>query len=276
MELAPKRDTPKALELVGVAAYDGPIARFNKWNKGRLVTFERIADYWQVAKGQYAPSSLNVIKFALKKAVGASIHTDSVSFQQQLDRAFKSLKAPRIRRGITSKDYLTEKEARIFLSQAPVKVALFAKFLLVTGLRVTAAIEIKLKDCRKVKGKMIEISTVGKGDKAHKVSISQKFFSEIEETFGSSKFLFTNNRRNKYSRRYWWKAFNTYGERILGIDNLHPHSFRHSSAMLLKARGQSVKAIASQLNHASTAITADYYLSDSVSNETILTLEGIA
>lgn len=47
---------------------------------------------------------------------------------------------------------------------------------------------------------------------------------------------------------------------LIGVDSLHPHDFRHSSATLLKNAGMPLEDISTLLNHESTETTVKHYL----------------
>ena len=48
--------------------------------------------------------------------------------------------------------------------------------------------------------------------------------------------------------------------RLINIDVLHPHDFRHSGATLLKNSGMPLEDVSSLLNHSSTDVTSKYYI----------------
>lgn len=47
---------------------------------------------------------------------------------------------------------------------------------------------------------------------------------------------------------------------FIGVESLHPHDFRHSSATLLKNAGMPLEDISTLLNHESTETTVKHYL----------------
>lgn len=58
--------------------------------------------------------------------------------------------------------------------------------------------------------------------------------------------------------------------RLIGIDCLHCHDFRHSSATLLKNSGMPLEDISALLNHGSTDVTRKYYVKEDSSRLTKL------
>jgi len=48
--------------------------------------------------------------------------------------------------------------------------------------------------------------------------------------------------------------------RLINIDNLHPHMFRHGLALYLLSQGVPIEVISARLGHSNTSITRDIYL----------------
>lgn len=61
------------------------------------------------------------------------------------------------------------------------------------------------------------------------------------------------------------KTLNDWCKRIgkmINVESLHPHDFRHSGATLLKNRGASLEQVSKMLNHAGTDVTSKFYIKE--------------
>lgn len=58
--------------------------------------------------------------------------------------------------------------------------------------------------------------------------------------------------------------------KMIGIDSLHPHDWRHSGATLLKNAGMQLEDVSALLNHSGTDVTKKYYIKEDRSRITKL------
>ena len=50
--------------------------------------------------------------------------------------------------------------------------------------------------------------------------------------------------------------------KMIGVETLHPHDWRHSGASALKNAGMALEDVSALLNHASTDVTKKFYIKE--------------
>ena len=257
------------LVFVGQRTYDGNIARFNRWNKGQTVNAERITEFFDylVAEKNLKPVTLMNYRFSIKAALKAEL-TD-VRQLMAIDAFFKKMKHVKKDSKIYEENTLSQKEFEKLKKVCPSKTALIVTVLYYSGMRISEALGIRLKDCE-LGERYVRISILGKGSKMRRVFIERSVFDEILKTFSSKEFLFqapSQKQSKAYGREHIARQIRKYAVQALPDTRIHPHTFRHSFATRhIKAKG-SVKAVANYLGHANTSTTEQMYFHDQMSME---------
>ncbi len=133
------------------------------------------------------------------------------------------------------------------------------------GLRVTELISIKQRDI--IKDAEI-IRVTGKGSKERIVPIGHsalewigKYQSDVRPLFlkgkETSDILFLNQRGKGLTRMGIWKLLKKYASSV-GLENAHPHIFRHSFATHLLEGGADLRAVQEMLGHSDISTTQIY------------------
>jgi integrase/recombinase XerD len=133
------------------------------------------------------------------------------------------------------------------------------------GLRVSELINIRQRDI--IRDAEI-IRVVGKGSKERIVPIGQsaldwikKYQSEVRPLFLKGKetddILFLNQRGKGLTRMGIWKLLKKYATSV-GLENAHPHIFRHSFATHLLEGGADLRAVQEMLGHSDISTTQIY------------------
>ena len=256
----------QALSLVGQKTYDGNIARFNQWNKGQTINAERITKFFDYLTSQkLKPVTLMNYRFSIKTALKAEL-TD-VRQLMAIDTFFKKMKLVKKDHKIYEEDIISKEEFEKLNTVCPPKLALIITVLYYSGMRISEALGIRLKDCEIGEGH-VRASILGKGSKMRRVFIARPVFDEIVKIFNSKEFLFQSLSKKEskaYGREHVARQIRKYATQALPDTRIHPHTFRHSFATRhIKAKG-SVKAVANYLGHASTSTTEQMYLHDQMS-----------
>lgn len=133
------------------------------------------------------------------------------------------------------------------------------ELLYATGIRVSEAVNIKIKD---VNDSFVKI--YGKGKKERLVPIGKKALEAIDNYLLkfrkelSCDFLFINNRGKKVSRITIWKRIKEYALKANIHKNISPHTLRHSFATRLLENGADIRIIQDMLGHEDISTTDRY------------------
>lgn len=256
------------LPLTDIESYNHAIRAFN--NSGLSLD-----DYVQhIHSAGYKPATINHKINALKKSLFlyAERHgKDSTALKYQITDFFKRAdnRPVKIDAAVTLDDCLTLDELNE-LRALPVKTALIIDALFQTAARVSELIHIKLDDCTQGKqGVKVQI-THGKGGKSRTVYLSSTLYAEIVRTFKGKVYLFETSTGRQIDRQNIHKQIRNAG-RAIGIENLHPHTLRHTWATLnLDKLG--IYKTSHYLGHADIATTARFYLHNKPTESEILNL----
>lgn len=134
------------------------------------------------------------------------------------------------------------------------------------GLRVSELTALDLDDIRFEEG---YLSVIGKGDKQRIVPISGMAQSALEEYLSGARPSFTKpyakptpavflNARGGRLSRQSVHAIVARAGRLIGVNDLHPHTLRHSFATHMLEGGADLRAIQDMLGHADIATTQIY------------------
>ena len=115
----------------------------------------------------------------------------------------------------------------------------------------------------------MEIEIIGKGRRARRVQISADLFARIKSTFASKQYLFETRTGSSLNRSNVFRMVKSAGE-LIGVENLHPHTLRHSWATH-NIDGLGVYKVSRYLGHSDTAVTSRYYLHSTPNGDEIET-----
>ena len=197
---------------------------------------------------------------------------DSTALKNQIRDFLKSpdVRPVKIDPAITSDDCLTVDELAELKTISDHRTSLIIDALYQTAARVSELINIKSSDCTPGKqGVKIQI-TNGKGGKCRTVYLSTALYSAIVKTFNGKKFLFETTTGHRLDRTNLHKQIKRAG-RAIGIDNLHPHTLRHTWATANLDR-LGIYKTSHYLGHADIATTARFYLHNKPTEGEILNL----
>jgi len=140
---------------------------------------------------------------------------------------------------------------------------LVARLLIVTGLRVSEAMSIKVAD---VTGCATKIRVWGKGNRERTVYVTNErlhmdlrhYWEKRRDEVGMGAWLFQNSRGNKLTSQAFRKRLRTLSKNLNIEPHMTPHRFRHSAATLLIEEGVDIRLVQRLLGHASIATTELY------------------
>lgn len=151
------------------------------------------------------------------------------------------------------------------------------EFLYATGARVSEAIGLNLSDLKFDEGEIQTIRLFGKGRKERIVPIGKLAKHELEQYLVTIRpalsekssirhdALFLNSRGGRLSRQSAWKIV-CESATLAGIEEISPHSLRHSFATHLLDGGADIRIVQELLGHSSVSTTQIY---------TMITIEKI-
>jgi len=170
-------------------------------------------------------------------------------------------------------DYLDEKEVEQLLD-APeveepgpeVRDRALLESLYGAGLRVSEAAGLKSENIDWERG---ELRVTGKGDKQRLVPLGRqalkwlrKYFREVRKDWdprGTVNEVFINADGDPVSRQQIWQIVKKYAARA-GLNDVSPHTLRHSFATHMLARGADLRSLQKMLGHSDLRTTADIYV----------------
>jgi len=225
-----------------------------------------LTDYLQECQARgYADSTLARRRSSLNRLFRHLVRRGEIE-----QNPVEKLDAPRLRRG--HPDYLNEQEVRRLLDVPDVdtKVGLRNRALLEVlygaGLRVSELVKLRGDHVDWERG---EIRVTGKGDKQRVVPLGReglhwmrRYDREVRDDFDSEAgcaYVFVTRRGGPLTRRLVWKVVRD-ASRVAGLNDVSPHTLRHSFATHLMNRGADLRSIQEMLGHADVGTTADFYL----------------
>lgn len=294
-EIAVSADRSRVFELkpVGILTLDSHIKNFNRWarlynkdenGKPSEITALTIKDFFEHLlrdKNKYGrknrASTLQGYKSAIKKSVGKTFKMtteEKVAFEL----FFKKIKLPKIAKNIKSID---EDELKELIEKSEERTSLILRFLVMTGLRISEMINIKVSDVILSSDKSTyEIYVVGKGNKEGYVrGISLDLIYEVQRVFKGTEYLFerekmpkrpNQNKSNpmKYTRRQMYVLIEKAGLEVLG-KRINPHMTRHTCGRILMDKLKDVNKVQDMLRHSSVRTTIENYLNTKITSRDV-------
>lgn len=156
----------------------------------------------------------------------------------------------------------------------PSKYSLILTVLLQSGLRVSEALSLDLRKSKQRADK-VEFKVRGKGSKERSVSICAPDVEACKNLFGSTDWLFVNERTHEpYDRRSIWRVFNDTSTRVLGF-KFWPHQARHLFITRMRELDYSMEQLSTYCGHSSISVTIDQYADRSISSADIPSLQTL-
>jgi len=140
------------------------------------------------------------------------------------------------------------------------------ELLYATGMRVSELVALNLRDLNM---ESESVRCVGKGGRERILPISGSATTALEEYLDIARVqlargaaqkteaLFLNHRGKRLTRQGFWLILKGYAE-ALGIDDLTPHTLRHSFAAHMIGGGADIRSVQALLGHASLSTTQIY------------------
>jgi integrase/recombinase XerD len=176
--------------------------------------------------------------------------------QYAMTEEFKKIKRIKTSQHITRDEYLTQEQIyKIMEFTRNKRYHLIIEFLFQTGCRISEMIDIEMKDI--ILNGTAKIRVVGKGNKERVVYAKKDLVEDITRHFKSTKYLFQTKNETKLNRIRISTDVKKIGKKA-GY-TISPHTFRHSCAMHLKAKGKSADYIQKYLGHSKVSITMEHY-----------------
>lgn len=235
-------------EARGLPAADP--ATVSTWMKARLT--------------DHSPASLVPMLAAVKKALrGAAHELTSAREASAFSEALRTIKAPKQATGKVRRSFiLTPQEERAALERMTVRDKALFRFLMATGCRISEALAVKLADCE-LDGNMVRVPVFGKGAKAREVRIGTGLWTEITAVYAGRVWLFETSGGKAMTRDYAYRRISEAVKLATGKD-FSPHGCRHTFATRAIQRTGKLKAVSEYLGHATTSITMDLYVHESL------------
>lgn len=166
--------------------------------------------------------------------------------------------------------YLSTEEVETLLAQPDTDTVqgmrdrAMLEVLYATGLRVSELVSLKLNQINSQAGYLI---CFGKGQKERIVPLGSKALDFLGEYIGAARKsllkrketpeIFLNRFGNKLSRVMFWKIIKKYALSA-GIEDISPHTLRHSFATHLLEHGADIRSVQLMLGHADISTTQIY------------------
>ncbi|MBP9889934.1 MAG: tyrosine-type recombinase/integrase [Leptospiraceae bacterium] len=281
------------LKPVGNITMDAHIGQFNLWAKEHNVdnfgnplivstsTIKDFFDHLLTDKNKYGrknrASTLHGYKSAIKKSVSKTFKM-SMEEKVAFELFFRKIKLPKAVRSIKA---MTIDELQALIDESDIRTSLMIRFLVISGLRISEMINIRLSDVLPSDDKTdFNIYVIGKGNKEGIVSgIPKILISEIQTVFQGKEYLFERNTKPKranenkeevmkYTRRQMYVLIEKAGLSILG-KRINPHMTRHTCGRILMDRLKDVNKVQDRLRHSSVRTTIENYLTTKITNKDV-------
>lgn len=235
----------------GIPTYDFLIRSFpGPW------TLEGIRAFMERREDEGASAStLLTLRAAFKKAVRSRV-TD-VRILAAVEEAFKAIRPARPDRKVYAEEIPNAERVDALVSAASPRMALLIRTLADTGLRISEALGIRLKDIEEREG-FAFIRILGKRKKERRIFIPSADLRRICKTFQSRTYLFESTKGGRLFRQNVWTYIHDLSVKTFGT-GIRPHALRHYFATHTLAAGKDVHAVSKFMGHSSAATTLDMY-----------------
>jgi integrase/recombinase XerD len=264
-----------------IAAYQNDLSQFNAWltNGDRPADLPRIGGWdsltqahvdeyveWMRAKGTYAPSSI-ARKIAALKSFCQYLKIEGIV---KFDPA-QGLSAPKVER-FTPRSMTQSEMERLLAApvQRPdahrpeaVRDRAMLEMMYSTGMRVSEMVALDVEDVDPV---LALVRCAGRGGRERHVPLSSEACDAVTAYLESARkaldltgdpALFLNHRGRRLTRQGFWLILKTYAANV-GIDDITPHTLRHSFAAHALEGGADLREVQRRLGHVSISTTQVY------------------
>lgn len=265
---------PAELVLPENPVYRIKIRLFNDWNGGRPVTGDRILKFYDALSEEkfrqengepYSNASINIFLAAVKESLELTFpEFASLDGKTRLDRFFrKKMKYLPVEKTVDDSKIFSSEELKLLADHADHRTWVFIKFLYNTGMRISEALDVRIKDISCIGNDATVKVRRGKRGRERKIEmVPVSLLKLIQNEFVSGEYLFQNHhhtsKNGKYSRQRWFQKLSELSWEVLGR-RLSPHLMRHSHATALAENGVSYGAIQKRLGHKRASTTLEIY-----------------
>lgn len=253
-----------------IDAYKRDISAFIVYNKGIIINEKTLNIYLQNLRESYSNNTYLRKVSALKNFYKYLYHENitNINYLKDLTTSKKNIDVPK---------YLTTKDINKFLNSltydTPIELRNKAmlELLYATGVRISELINIKLSD---VKLNEQLIIVMGKGKKQRIVPINTTALKYVGMYINDaypllnryqSEYLFLSKNFKPITRQGFYKVVKQKA-RFINLDDITPHTFRHSIATHMLNNGANLKVVQEILGHQNLSTTEIYA---KVNNKTI-------
>lgn len=153
--------------------------------------------------------------------------------------------------------FLAKEEVLDIVHNLPEKEKYITWLIWETGLRINEVMDLKKYDIDLAN---LQITGIGKGGKAYKLPISEKFANTIViylDGYSDEEYPFRYVDVKHSTQKYWYRLKKLSKE--MGYHNVHPHRIRHAIGYHLRAElGMDLMLVAKALRHSNIATTKIY------------------
>ena len=221
---------------------------------------------WLKEPGRYKVRTIRAKREAVKSRIRKVYDHAPIAAQVQVAEFFRTLdrlpetKAPKLAKAKThvgsDKVLSPDEETRLIAASTP-RLGWIVKTLLLTGLRISELINIRVGDCAR-SDSVVTITIRGKGDKERDIRIPEGLYDELRAFYRGEEYLFETQTGGRYDPAYVTHRIKAVSRRTLGRA-LNAHCMRHSFATNTIRRTGNLKGVSEYLGHSSTSITSDLY-----------------
>lgn len=209
----------------------------------------------------------DAIKFLESKRREGAKENTIYTYKYLLEKKLKEKIPLKVRRAFTEVDTPSEEEVKAVMEAMKKKKSkyyLLLKFIILTGCRISEALNIRFRDVV-IEKDLVRIRVVGKGRRERYVLLSKDVWDEID----FSKTI--NPKERNDTRVFFFISKGKQNDRIMITNNIRRwtrritgkaysiHKFRHFCATLLLENGKDITAVSRYLGHSSITITARFY-----------------
>jgi len=236
--------------------------------------FESFKTYIEVMKREGTPvRTINKRIFGIKKRIRTIFEINvgnlDIVRKYHLDRCLKEIKTLKVADVyIDDEKKITQDEFHKLMAseEIPEDIKLIISFLFRTGVRISEALNIRLKNIKEYQN-CVKIRIIGKGGKEYLKRLPDlKFYNELREYFKGKEFLFEREDGSQYERHQVTMMIKRHSKKILGRE-ISSHTMRHSFATIMIEKTGKIKATSEELAHSSAATTMDMYTHERLSLE---------